>query len=289
MLIAQITDIHLGFDPGNPDETNRVRLDAVLDVLTRGPNRPDLLIATGDIADRGDRDSYLRLRELFARCPFPVWPSIGNHDRRADFLACFAGLEGGDGFVQYTVELPELRLVTIDTLEEGRHGGAFCARRAAWLDAVLAKAAVKPTYIVMHHPPFESGIDWMNTHPGEPWIETFAEVVRRHPQVRGLICGHLHRAVTAAWEGRTVAVCSSTAPQVSLDLRPIDAEQPDDRAMIVAEDPGYALHRWNGRELVSFHDRAGAPATLARYDARMQGLIRDLKAERPGEGGGPHI
>jgi 3',5'-cyclic AMP phosphodiesterase CpdA len=281
MLIAQITDIHLGFDPDDPAEYNRERLDAVLDLLIRGPNRPDLLIATGDIADRGDPDSYARLRDMFARCPFPVWPSIGNHDRREAFHACFPGLDDGNGFVQYSVELPGLRLVTIDTLEEGRHGGAFCARRAAWLDAELAKDAAKPTYIVMHHPPVECGIEWMNTHPGEPWVADFTDVVRRHSQVRGLICGHLHRAVTAAWEGRTIAVCSSTAPQVSLDLRPIDADRPDDRAMIVAEDPAYALHRWNGRELISFHDRASMPRTLARYDERMQPLVRALQAERP--------
>jgi len=106
-------------------------------------------------------------------------------------------------------------------------------------------------------------------------------VVRRHDQVRGLICGHLHRAVTVAWEGRTIAICSSTAPQVSLDLRPIDADAPDDRPMIVAEDPAYALHRWNGRELVSFYDHAGAHTMLAKYDARLQPLVRELKAERP--------
>ena len=281
MLIAQITDVHIGFDPDNPDEYNRQRLDAVLDVLIDGPNRPDLLLATGDVTDRGDADSYSRLAAAFARCPFPVWPSVGNHDRRANFHARFGGLDDGNGFVQYCVDFPPLRLVTVDTLEEGRHGGAFCDRRAAWLDAQLAKDRVKPTYIVMHHPPIESGIEWMNTHPDEPWVAVFTDVVRRHPQVRGLICGHLHRSVTAAWEGRTVAICSSTAPQVSLDLRPIDADRPDNRPMIVAEDPAYALHRWNGRELVSFYDNAGAHRVIARYDDRLQPLVRELQAERP--------
>ncbi|MFC3786830.1 3',5'-cyclic AMP phosphodiesterase CpdA [Sphingopyxis italica] len=281
MLIAQITDIHIGFDPDNPAEYNRKRLDEVLDVLIEGPNRPDLLLATGDLTDRGDDDSYRRLVTAFSRCPFPVWPSVGNHDLRANFHTRFTGFDDGNGFVQYTIELPELRLVTIDTLEEGRHGGAFCDRRAAWLDAELAKDRAKPTYIVMHHPPVESGIEWMNTDPGEPWVASFTDVVRRHSQVRGLICGHLHRSVTVAWEGRTIAICSSTAPQVSLDLRPIDEDHPDDRPMIVAEDPAYALHRWNGRELVSFYDHAGAHTMLAKYDERLQPLVRELKAERP--------
>jgi 3',5'-cyclic AMP phosphodiesterase CpdA len=281
MLIAQITDIHIGFDPDNPAEYNRKRLDEVLDVLIEGPNRPDLLLATGDLTDRGDDDSYRRLVTAFSRCPFPVWPSVGNHDLRDSFHARFPGFDDGNGFVQYTVELPDLRLVTVDTLEEGRHGGAFCEQRAAWLDAELAKDSGKPTYIVMHHPPVESGIEWMNTDPDEPWVGAFTDVVQRHPQVRGLICGHLHRSVTVAWEGRTVAICSSTAPQVSLDLRPIDENHPDDRPMIVAEDPAYALHRWNGRELVSFYDHAGAHTMLAKYDERLQPLVRELKAERP--------
>jgi 3',5'-cyclic-AMP phosphodiesterase len=281
MLIAQITDIHIGFEPDNPAEYNRKRLDEVLDVLIDGPNRPDLLLATGDIADLGDAASYRRLATAFSRCPFPVWPSVGNHDLRDNFNVQFPGMLDPNGFVQYVIELGALRLVTVDTLEEGRHGGAFCAQRAAWLDAELAKAPDTPTYIIMHHPPVESGIDWMNTHPEEPWVAKFTAVVRRHSQVRGLICGHLHRSVTVAWEGRTVAICSSTAPQVSLDLRPIDAERPDDRPMIIAEDPAYALHHWNGRELVSFYDHAGGHTMLAKYDERLQPLVRELKAERP--------
>src|SRR3546814_13517996 len=82
--------------------------------------RSDLLLATGDITDRGDDDSYRRLVTAFSRCPFPVWPSVGNHDLRDNFHARFPGFDDGNGFVQYTIDLPELRLVTIDTLEEER-------------------------------------------------------------------------------------------------------------------------------------------------------------------------
>ena len=51
MLIAQITDIHLGFDRDNPREFNRQRLDRTLEALCALEPLPDLLIATGDIAD----------------------------------------------------------------------------------------------------------------------------------------------------------------------------------------------------------------------------------------------
>ncbi len=36
LLIAQITDLHLGFDQGNPDEFNRRRLDRTLRALAEG-------------------------------------------------------------------------------------------------------------------------------------------------------------------------------------------------------------------------------------------------------------
>src|SRR3546814_2952723 len=111
MLIAQITDIHIGFDPDNPAEYNRKRLDDVLDLLIEGPNRPDLLLATGDITDRGDPDSYRRLETAFSRCPFPVWPSVGNHDLRDNFHAHFPGFDDGRS-EEHTSELQSLMRIS---------------------------------------------------------------------------------------------------------------------------------------------------------------------------------
>ena len=281
MLIGQITDIHLGFDPDNPAEFNRKRLDEVLHRLIDGPNVPDLLLATGDLVDRGDSDSYRRLANALSICPFPVWPCVGNHDDRANFIAHFPDIPVAGGFIQYEIDTPALRLLVIDTLEEGRHGGAFCDLRARWLADRLGERPDKPTVIVMHHPPVEVGIEWMNTHPGEPWVQRFAETIEGAAQVRGLVCGHLHRPIVAAWNGVTVAICASTAPLVGLDLTPIDPDQPDNRPMIIADPASYALHRWNGRELVSHFETADEHVMLAKYDARMQPLVRSLIAERP--------
>lgn len=281
MLIAQVTDIHLGFEPGNPSEFNRKRLDQVIRKLVAMEPQPDLLLATGDLVDRGDVGSYERLKEAFVDCPFPVWPSLGNHDIRDSFCAVFPEIPVTDGFIQYEVETGALRILFLDTLEEGRHGGAFCETRAAWLKAKLAEKPDAKTLIVMHHPPVEVGIEWMNTHPEEPWVGRVADAVAGHPQIVGIICGHLHRAITVGWNGHTIAICSSTAPQVALDLGAIDPDTPDNRPMIVADAPAYALHRWNGRELVSHFDNADEQVVLAKFDTKMQGLVKSLLSERP--------
>jgi 3',5'-cyclic-AMP phosphodiesterase len=283
MLIAQVTDIHLGFEPDNPSEFNRKRLDQVIRQLSAMNPQPDMLLATGDLVDRGDSDSYRRLRNALDGCPFPVWFCLGNHDLRENFCAWYPDIPVADGFVQYEVDAGPLRLLFLDTLEEGRHGGAFCQTRADWLKARLAEKPDQQTVIVMHHPPVEVGLDWMNTHPDEPWVARFADAIAGHGQVSGIICGHLHRPITVGWRGTTISICASTAPQVALDLAKIDPDRPDGRPMIIADPPAYALHRWNGRELVTHFDNADDHVVLARYDEKMQGLVRSLIGERPGE------
>jgi 3',5'-cyclic AMP phosphodiesterase CpdA len=240
-----------------------------------------MVLATGDLVDRGDRDSYLRLRDALSALPFPVHFALGNHDARAAFGEVFPETAFADGFLQYAVEAGPLRLLVLDTLEEGRHGGAFCNTRAAWLAAQLDAHPNQPTLIVLHHPPMEVGIPWMNTDPAEPWVERLAATLRGRSNVLALVCGHIHRAITARWNGLTVATCPSTAPQVGLDLRPIDPAVPDDRVLIVADPPGYALHWWNGRELITHWDVAGDRTVIARYNAGLQGMISDMMAERP--------
>ena len=281
MLVAQITDIHLGFEPDSPREFNRQRLDATLAALTALDPPPDLLLATGDLVDRGDVASYRRLREALSLLPFPVHYALGNHDVRKNFAAVYPELGFTDGFLQYVIETEPLRLIVLDTLEEGRHGGAFCERRAAWLRARLDEAPERRTLIVQHHPPVEVGIAWMNTDPAEPWVHRLADCLRGRSNVIGLICGHIHRAIVTRWADVIVATCPSTAPQVALELQPIDPEHPDGRPLIVADPPAYALHWWNGRELISHYDTAEPHEVLASYDEGLKGMIAHMLAERP--------
>jgi 3',5'-cyclic AMP phosphodiesterase CpdA len=279
MLIAQITDIHLGFDPDNPAEFNRKRLDQVIRAIADMDRKPDLLFATGDLVDRGDSDSYRRLRRALAVVGCPVWLCVGNHDIRENFLEVFPNMPTADGFVQYVVDQGPLRFIILDTLEEGRHGGAFCAIRAAWLRAKLAEEPGRPTVIVLHHPPVDTGIDWMTTLPHEPWVAALEGAMAGYDQIVGMICGHIHRPVVTSWAGRQLAICPSTAPQVALTLLPLDPDAPDGRPMIVADPPAYALHYWNGQALVSHFDNSDDHVVLASYDAAMQPLVRSLMAE----------
>jgi len=281
MILAQVTDIHLGFDPDNPTEFNRKRLDQALKTLCDMTPRPDVLLATGDLVDRGDQYSYRQLEEAFSDLPFPVYMCLGNHDLRGPFQKQFPDVPSADGFVQYEIDDGPLRLLFLDTLEEGRHGGSFCDVRANWLAERLAEKPEKPTLLILHHPPVESGIAWMNTDPREPWVSTLADTMAGHDQIKGMITGHLHRNISTSFEGTNLSICASTAPQVAFDLEPIDPENPDGRNMIVADPPAVALHLWNGKQLVTHFETAEEHVMLARYDENLQPLVRALLAERP--------
>lgn len=285
MLVAQITDLHLGFDPGNPDEYNRQRLDQTLRTLTAMRPLPDLLLVTGDIADDGDdRDSYERFRDAIADLPFRVCPAMGNHDNRDTFRAVFPDTADVDGYVQYVVEDLPVRIIVLDTLEVGRHGGGFDDVRAAWLKARLAEAPDRPTLIVLHHPPIATGLSWMTENPEARWVRKLRPIVEASPNIVAMTSGHLHRPIVTRWAGTALAVCPSTAPQVALDMEKMDAEAPDNRPMIVADRPCFALHYWNGEGLITHFDTVEDHEVLARFSAKRQPLIRMLNKERWGEG-----
>lgn len=283
-----MTDIHIGFDPdAKPEELNRIRFRKTLDRVLALPNPIDMLVLSGDLTDRGDRDSFEKTAALLSVCPFPVYPMVGNHDTRAELLNAFPNTPTQGGFVHYAVERFGLRILFLDTLEIGRHGGAFCEARRDWLSAELAAHPETPTLIFMHHPPVVAGIGWMDPGADEAWIQRFGEAVSGHHQILAIHCGHLHRPIHARFQGIPVSVTGSVAPLVAMDLRTIDPAVPDGRDLITTEPPTYAVHRWEDGALVTHYEAVNDWDVLATYTEKLQPMIREMLAERELGHGGP--
>ncbi len=274
MLIAQISDLHIEHGPRG--EENARRLRHVIHYLGEMPFTPDLLIISGDMVEDGRPESYVKLRDMLQLVEAPILFAVGNHDRRSAFRAAFPQTPMHVGFVQYATDLGDRRILVLDTLDEGREGGAFCERRAAWTRAKLAERPDTSTLIVLHHPPACTGIDWMDIHPDDGWTRRLASALEGHRQIVALIAGHVHRPIAMGWRGHVLTTTSSTAPQVALDLRKIDPATPDDRALIVDEPPGLAFHRWTSTGIATHFDVVDNPQAIVRFDKRHQRMIGEL-------------
>jgi len=282
MLIAQITDLHIGFDAGNVHELNVRRLNMVIDQLREMDPRPDLLMVTGDLVEHADdHRAYRHMEALVKRWEGPLLWAVGNHDSRENFLSVLPEVETDEnGFIQYETELGGLRFVVVDTLDAGRHGGMVCEKRGKWLRARLREKKDVSTIVVLHHPPVDTGIAWMSALPQEQWVQRLETIIKPAKQVVALICGHVHRPISTSFAGKRLVVAASTAPQVALDLEDVDPLHPDGRALIIADAPAFALHYWDGRSLLTHFEIAGPRNVIASYNSNLQPMMKAFLEER---------
>ena len=289
MLIAQITDLHLGFGQKarpakDADVVGRDRLVAVLEAVRNLRERPALLLATGDLVESTSPWAYPVLRDCLEEVlgdTVRVALALGNHDHRAAFDATFGLAGGAGGFHQYVVDTDPVRVVVLDSLRPGYHGGAFCETRAGWLDAALEQGPARPTLLALHHPPMPSGIPWLSESADTPWIRCLQAVVERHPHVVQILCGHIHTPIQARFAGRSVSVGAAVAPALAVETAAIDPHTPDGRPMILDTPPGWTLHQWRGGSMSGGLDGhfASFPQTLAAPLVRFTPDFAELPLE----------
>lgn len=250
-LLAQLTDLHIR----EPGRLAYGRLDtapflsAALRAIDALPQRPHAAVLTGDLTDFGRAAEYAHLAELLEPLTIPLYLLPGNHDDRAQLRRSFAHHTylGDDEFVQYSVSLgddvddqPALRLVALDTVDPGASSGSLCERRLRWLDDTLRRHRGEPVVIAMHHPPFETLIGHMDEIGLLEGADALAEILRAHPAVERVVCGHLHRTIYTRVGGAVVSTAPSPAHQVCLDLSPHAA------SAWILEPPSFHLHAWSG-------------------------------------------
>jgi 3',5'-cyclic-AMP phosphodiesterase len=248
MLIAHLSDPHL-CPPGELyqsvlDTTSRFA-KALTQATTFGP---DLLILSGDITEHGDADSYALARGLLGSFPCPVLAIPGNHDDREGFRA---GLSGLPNLVPLPMTGPlhavsdgPVRVIGLDVTVPGDHHGQVTPDDADWLDQCLSAAPDTPTLLVMHQPPFATGIGFVDAYRcfGE---DLLAQVLTNHPQVIRLLAGHVHRFTLTSFAGRPALTAPATSTSLALRLAP-GAEPAS-----FTEPAAMLLHHWDNGQLTT--------------------------------------
>jgi 3',5'-cyclic-AMP phosphodiesterase len=242
-LLVQLSDLHIGGDENGMDPMPR--LEAVIGAVRALPNRPDAVLVSGDLTDDGAAEGYRAAREMLARLEVPLHVLPGNHDDRARLRGAFELPGVGDEPINYATRVGELRLVAFDSIVPGQDPGDFPPEQLRWLDDALAVKPDAPTLLALHHPPLSTGIaEWDAINLLAPQREALAAVVARHPQLLGIVGGHLHRVAASALAGRPVLAAPSTYWQVRPDFEEEDKYQ-------ALDTPGFAIHALRDGELYS--------------------------------------
>ena len=255
MLIAHISDFHVFADK---PATSLLRLDAadaarkvVGDIASHQP-KIDAVIFTGDLVDCGGAADYALLNDILAPLDMPVFVVPGNHDDRAQLRAAFEDvLPFGQGpYLNYEAHLGDLRILALDTLVDGKVHGALDPAQLDWLAGILATQSSAPTLIVMHHPPFPSGITKLDAVALTDGRDRLGELVAAYDAALYILAGHIHRPFQAIWNGAFCQVGGGPAFQHALDLRP-DAPEPGS----VAEPYAYSILRLDTQGPMILHKR----------------------------------
>jgi Icc protein len=188
--------------------------------LESSGSRPEAIVFTGDLADKGEPDAYRKLRSIVEpaadRLGAQVIWVMGNHDNRQAFRSSLLGELPTANPIDRAYDVNGLRVITLDTSVPGQHHGEVTDAQLDWLAEELSTPAPHGSILAMHHPPLPSVLDLavaveLRDQAG------LAEVLEGS-DVRSIIAGHLHYSSMGTFAGIPVSVASATCYTQDLNV-----------------------------------------------------------------------
>lgn len=199
LRILQLTDTHLY---GHPEgrllgQNTRRTLDLVLELAAASFLPVDRVLLTGDLVHDESPDGYRYLEQRLARLGTPCNSLPGNHDAPRIMTGT---LDGGTISTLPSVRCGRWNLIFLDSTIPGDEGGHLDDVQLRLLETALGAHPDAHALICLHHQPVPVGSAWIDTMALDNPRDFFA-IVDSHPQVRGVLWGHVHQDYSA-WRGR---------------------------------------------------------------------------------------
>jgi 3',5'-cyclic-AMP phosphodiesterase len=176
---------------------------------------PDLLRRDVTPAVEEWEVSYRLLAQILADLPCPVHYLVGNHDHRVAFNRVLRrDAPAPDAPHYYAFDHQGYRFLALDSQEPGLPGGFVDDAQLAWLGRELGAHPEAPTVVFVHHHPWPLGLRWIDTMAVRNGEELMA-LLGRHPQVRWVVCGHVHLDQAIGSGALTMLTTPSTCIQMS--------------------------------------------------------------------------
>lgn len=231
-----ITDLHVSAPKRGGSERRAASIEALarlVEIADRLRPRPAFIVASGDLTNTGDEDSYRVVGNMLGALDIPVIWALGNHDRRAGFHAVFPGHAGApDGPLDHDAVHAGVHVIALDSSAPGQVGGALDDDQFARLDVMLARNTDLPRLVAVHHPPK------LSPRARNGWATLTEDSSDRlrgaltGRNVQAVLSGHMHMNRIAMWHGIPLVV--TMGQQSTVDLTRTDA-------LAVIEGTGFAI------------------------------------------------
>lgn len=225
MLIVQISDTHIVEEDRlvyRAIDANEGLRKAVSKINAMSP-QPDCVVCTGDLTNRGRAAQYEVFGSIVSDLKAPLFVIPGNHDDTDALQRSLPDLWRSaetpqHGFIH---DQGQTRLIFLNSTIAGEHHGHIDEERCTWLRAHVEDAPAH-VLVFLHHPPFETGIWWMDAI-GNSGGQVLENLLAEYDTVRGVFAGHIHRPISRSFAGTICWIAPSTSHQVALDIRDDDA------------------------------------------------------------------
>lgn len=206
----QLTDTHLGKSTNDCllGLNTHSSLNHVLDTLAEQSLEPDLLLATGDISNDGSMESYQRFADLTASVASQRLWLPGNHDH----YDVMQSLQLDDQPLKKSFSLGSWTIIMLNSQIPRQVGGSLNEQEFELLTSLLEEHCTQHILICMHHHPVEIGCAWLDEQRVNNG-EGFFDLIDKHPQVKGVLWGHIHQTIDRERNGVKLMATPSTCIQ----------------------------------------------------------------------------
>jgi len=247
-LIAHISDLHIQPDFGfvhDLVDTHSATL-GVIKHINALDQKPGMVVVSGDLTHGAGMNATQNVKSLLSKLTVPYLVCLGNHDNRQDFLDVFGYPRNWES-IKRCIDIKYvngLRFLVLDTVVDDPRSSGISELQLHWLEEQFAADSYSPTFIVMHHPPFETGIKWLDSMGLAYGREAFASLVRSNACVKAILSGHLHRPMFARWCGIDAYAAPSVMNQIDMEFKKSDHPN-DEYSLVITSPPGYALYTYD--------------------------------------------
>lgn len=192
LVILQISDLHI------LSETEKIlsgintshTFQQLLKQAHASHSNIDLTLVTGDLAQDPCKYSYQKIYKILEKYNSRTICLPGNHDEPA-LMQQF--INGKQIDCSKQIQLKNWQIISLNSKKEGSEAGYLSRNELDYLNDSLTNTSDLNTLIAVHHHPTEIDSSWMDSMMIEN-SEALFELLKNQPQVKAIICGHIHQA-----------------------------------------------------------------------------------------------